>query len=334
MALVRMIIGGLAGVAVAGGVAVLLTPRAVSPPDAIQPPPIPDASSRPAVAEAAQDAEQTAQPDRAAPPTGPRLDVARVERDGAAVFAGTAEPNAVVELRRDGAVVATAIADDAGDFVAYGTVAAGEKVARLDLVSRPQGVAGAATEAPVFVARPDDGEPNAAPVVAMATPDGVEVLQPRALGPDETLSLDSVSFASGGDVVLSGRGPPDAPLLIFANARVVGTGRVRSDGRWRADASALRDPGDYTLRVAALDDAGEEIDSVTSPFVRPGREAAEVGPGEVLIQPGDTLWGVAQNLYGSGARYTVIYGANRAAIRDPNLIYPGQILTAPPRAAD
>jgi nucleoid-associated protein YgaU len=168
----------------------------------------------------------------------------------------------------------------------------------------------------------------------MATPDGVEVLQPRALGPDETLSLDSVSFASGGDVVLSGRGPPGAPLLIFANARVVGTGRVRPDGRWRADASALRDPGDYTLRVAALDDAGEEIDSVTSPFVRPGREAAEVGPGEVLIQPGDTLWGVAQNLYGSGARYTIIYGANRAAIRDPNLIYPGQILTAPPRAAD
>ena len=52
-------------------------------------------------------------------------------------------------------------------------------------------------------------------------------------------------------------------------------------------------------------------------------------PARVIIQPGDNLWTIARNLYGKGMRYTVIYEANRDQIRDPDLIYPGQIFTTP-----
>ena len=45
---------------------------------------------------------------------------------------------------------------------------------------------------------------------------------------------------------------------------------------------------------------------------------------------GDCLWKIAKRFYGSGAKYTVIYNANRGVIGgNPNLLYPGQVLTIP-----
>lgn len=47
------------------------------------------------------------------------------------------------------------------------------------------------------------------------------------------------------------------------------------------------------------------------------------------ITRGDNLWQISRRSYGDGKRYTVIYDANRDQIRDPNLIYPGQIFVMP-----
>lgn len=47
------------------------------------------------------------------------------------------------------------------------------------------------------------------------------------------------------------------------------------------------------------------------------------------VKRGDCLWNIAKRFYGNGARYTTIYNANRSKIRNPNLIYPGQVLWIP-----
>ena len=47
------------------------------------------------------------------------------------------------------------------------------------------------------------------------------------------------------------------------------------------------------------------------------------------ITRGDNLWRISQRTYGRGERYTVIYDANQSQIRDPDLIYPGQIFVLP-----
>ena len=49
----------------------------------------------------------------------------------------------------------------------------------------------------------------------------------------------------------------------------------------------------------------------------------------VLIQSGDTLWGIAERAYGNGARYQEIFEANREVIQNPDLIYPGQKIRIP-----
>ncbi|WP_284246784.1 LysM peptidoglycan-binding domain-containing protein, partial [Methylobacterium haplocladii] len=64
----------------------------------------------------------------------------------------------------------------------------------------------------------------------------------------------------------------------------------------------------------------------------PGDQPATVFVPEIdtaKITRGDNLWQISRRSYGDGKRYTVIYDANRDQIRDPNLIYPGQIFVMP-----
>ena len=47
------------------------------------------------------------------------------------------------------------------------------------------------------------------------------------------------------------------------------------------------------------------------------------------VKSGDCLWNIAKKYYGNGAKYTQIFNANKDKISNPNLIYPGQVLTIP-----
>jgi nucleoid-associated protein YgaU len=48
-----------------------------------------------------------------------------------------------------------------------------------------------------------------------------------------------------------------------------------------------------------------------------------------FVARGDNLWRISQRIYGKGYRYTEIYGANQQQIRNPHLIYPGQVFVLP-----
>jgi len=52
----------------------------------------------------------------------------------------------------------------------------------------------------------------------------------------------------------------------------------------------------------------------------------------VTVQKGDTLWKIAEAQYGKGhgAKYTAIFEANKPMLKDPDKIYPGQVLRVPP----
>ena len=48
---------------------------------------------------------------------------------------------------------------------------------------------------------------------------------------------------------------------------------------------------------------------------------------QYTVQEGDTLWGIAKSFLGDGGRYQEI--ASLSGVANPNLIYPGQVLTLP-----
>ena len=57
--------------------------------------------------------------------------------------------------------------------------------------------------------------------------------------------------------------------------------------------------------------------------------AVPAAAADYTVQKGDSLWKIARDQLGSGARWNEIYEANRDVVRDPNLIYVGQTLSIP-----
>ncbi|MDH3472528.1 MAG: LysM peptidoglycan-binding domain-containing protein [Rhodospirillales bacterium] len=189
-------------------------------------------------------------------------------------------------------------------------------------------------EAEVTVA----GEPAPEPEqpIAMLTPrageGGSKVLQqPGEPGLiDRDLVLNAVDYDDAGRVVISGQAPPGATIVVYLNNQLIGRVVADAEGLWRLVPATRVPPGLHTLRVDRVDGSGKVVARVETPFSR-ATVLTSLGDEEfVVVQPGNSLWRIARRSYGQGVRYTVIYQANAAQIRDPDLIYPGQIFVVPP----
>jgi len=73
-------------------------------------------------------------------------------------------------------------------------------------------------------------------------------------------------------------------------------------------------------------DAPVPVATTSAPQPRP----APPPPKTYTVKSGDTLWGIAKQTLGDGSRWQEIYNANVSVIgKNPNLIYPGQVLRIP-----
>ena len=146
------------------------------------------------------------------------------------------------------------------------------------------------------------------------------------------LSLDVVDYDEQGRVVLSGRAETGSTVKGVLSGETIGVAEEADSGEWTLSPDSPVAPGRYTLVLQQLDPGGNIVDQISVPFERAAVPELPLDT-NVVVQPGNSLWRIARRTYGDGVRYTVIYNANRGQIRDPDLIYPGQILELPEPAA-
>ena len=194
-----------------------------------------------------------------------------------------------------------------------------------------------------------DGEtapqPDVAVTVLRAGKDGVSLVQPATpVAPElvNKVALDTISYTETGDVQLAGRAQPEALVRVYLDNSPVTDIATASDGRWSTALTSVA-PGIYTLRLDEISLADGSVSSrLETPFKREAPEvlqpALEAGSSPdasapaiqvVTVQEGDSLWAISQERYGSGFLYVRVFEANKSDIRDPDLIYPGQIFTLP-----
>jgi nucleoid-associated protein YgaU len=149
---------------------------------------------------------------------------------------------------------------------------------------------------------------------------------PPARGP---VSLQVVDYDQRGEVRFAGTAAPNAPVRVYVNNNPVGDAVAGSDGRWTLTPVAPVSPGVHQLRIDQLLPSGQVAGRVEAPFQRVEIPPESLRDGQVVVQPGQSLWRIARGAYGRGVRYTVIYQANREQIRDPARIYPGQVFSLP-----
>ncbi len=143
------------------------------------------------------------------------------------------------------------------------------------------------------------------------------------------LSLDSINYDEKGNLSIQGQAPEGARVQLYLDNKFVGTAESEKDGKWTVNPSQEVPPGNYTLRVDQVADAGNVRSRLEIPFAR-AAPIADLPEGSfVIVQPGNSLWRLARRTYGSGFDFVQIYRANSDQILDPDLIYPGQIFTLP-----
>jgi nucleoid-associated protein YgaU len=169
---------------------------------------------------------------------------------------------------------------------------------------------------------------KAKPYVVLAKPQaGSLMVQSSGRKGDIALEVVDYDEEQKGVVIFAGRARAGAKVKLYYNNKFIGETTSARDDKWQLSVEGLS-AGVGQLRLDLLDaKEGKVIARIELPFKM--EKNLKQGVGEVIIQPGDSLWKLARNLYGKGVLYTIIYEHNQDNIKDPNLIYPGQIFEAP-----
>ncbi|SDC93209.1 LysM peptidoglycan-binding domain-containing protein [Ruegeria marina] len=203
--------------------------------------------------------------------------------------------------------------------------------------SQQEAVAGSSA-----TAEPATGSP--APVAVLRSDaSGVELVQaPEVSSSLEPMrvALDTIGYSETGNVRLTGRANGGSVVRVYFDNRVVSDALADAQGKWRGEIEGIV-PGVYTLRLDELGEDGAVLSRLETPFKREAPEVlrpADPQSGEaparplvhaVTVQKGDTLWAISRERYGEGLLYVKVFDANRDSIRNPDLIYPGQVFNLP-----
>ncbi len=284
-------------------------------------------------------------PESTAP--GPEFDIVRIDRDGNAVIAGRAAPGAAVTVLDADRPLGTVVADSRGEWVLVpeepippgsrelaisselddGRVALSESVVVIVVPERGKDVAGQPVE-----------EPSVALVIEVPRKGfgASKVLQKPATGATQpepgiesgSLSVAVLDYDQSGNLSLTGAARAGSDVRVYLDNELLGQAAAGADGRWQLKMAQTVAPGLYTLRVDEV--SGDTVVArLEFPFSRADPAEIDQATRIVVVQPGNSLWRIARRTMGDGLKFSVIYEANLERIRDPDLIYPGQIFAVP-----
>jgi hypothetical protein len=325
-------------------------------------PPAPAARTAAAEAEAAPaavagpaQAAASISPAPLAAVTTPSFDVARIGADGRAVIAGRAAPNAKIVLLDGGREIAGGAADARGEWVILlqdPPLAPGQHELRAihhiegrAPVTSLQVVVAVVPAPPPAAAKPakEMAKPgtSVAPevirnqtMVLLVPPSGAATLMqpssPAGVPKSKDLQVSTMDYDQHGQTTITGQAKPGATVRAYLDDKVVAEGKAGPDGHWKMEPAEPVSEGQHVLRLDRLAQDGKPVSRLELPFAR---LAVAATPGDsarrLVVVRGDNLWNIARAHYGQGWRHTVIFDANKDQIRNPHLIYPGQVFSLP-----
>lgn len=290
----------------------------------------------------------------------PSFDIVRMTPEGQAVMAGRAAPETTVKILNGAARLGTAETDARGEWVYVPEERLPPGTYELSLaVERADGPP-LTSEDVVVLTVPEPESDGKVLAVQMDRDGGTEkVLQGRVK--DDGMSVAAIDYNDRGRMGMTGTAAPGSSVLVYRDNVLIGRAEVDESGNWRFEpetdpqaadtgpdgAASAQDapatgspdtvpvavarPSPGVIRVDQVDAAGQVQARLEIPVDWQSLTGIDRRNKLVIVQPGNSLWRIARRVYGSGFAYTVIYETNKDQIRDPDLIYPGQVFDLPTR---
>ena len=186
----------------------------------------------------------------------------------------------------------------------------------------------------VFATKIGENITKKKPTIVIVDNEGSKVVQSSPLpvspkdGDTENVIIDTITYDNEGEVAISGRGSAGDFVQIYLDNKPVLLTSIGVDGSWVTPLTNIKQ-GLYNLRADEVSKSGVVLSRVETPFQRENVRIAAKGASAITVQPGFTLWAIAREKYGSGFQYVRVYQANQDLIKNPDLIYPGQVFKLP-----
>ncbi|MEP3629942.1 MAG: LysM peptidoglycan-binding domain-containing protein [Hyphomicrobiales bacterium] len=166
-----------------------------------------------------------------------------------------------------------------------------------------------------------------ATIIEEKKPEPAKVAEPL-----KTITIEAVEVEND-TLFVAGKAAPDETVRVYVDDELIGDIKTGEGGQWLLEGTKPLGPGKYDIRVDLLKQgSGDVLARAAVPFAVEDLTPAELADakvGNVIIRKNDNLWTIAQRLYGDGRRYTSIYQQNKGQIKNPRLIFPGQIFKVP-----
>ena len=268
----------------------------------------------------------------------PAFDVVRVGPSGNSVIAGRAVPGSTVIIKDDGKSLGKITADKRGEwvFLSESPLPSGTRKLSLEMILE-NGDRLFSNENVILVV-PDkekdiaESDTKYSNIIALKIPknEGSSTLLQSPSGQrPKGLSIETIDYGDTASMVIKGKADADALINIYLEDNFIGQANTNKQGIWQLRPNKKIAPGLYSLRADQVDENGKVIDRISIPFSRAEPMTNMQTKPFVTVQPGNSLWRLAYKAYGKGMRYTTIFQANKDQIKDPDLIYPGQIFAMP-----
>ncbi len=261
-------------------------------------------------------------------PVEPGFDVIRVTRDGRAVMAGRANPGSQVSVKSGDQLLGQVTADARGDWVMILEIPLkpGAQVLSLNAQLGQEGLVLSKDSAIISVPDRQDGEV----FVAVSRPDkATRILNQGQADAVPGVAMAGIDLAPKGGAMLSGRAEAGRLVRIYLDNQPVGEATANAAGDWELEYKGDIGPGAHKLRGDQFDQEGKVALRAEIAFSRADEGSLVMGGQQVVVMQGNALWEIARNIYGSGMAYSIIFTGNSQQIRNPDLIYPGQIFDIP-----
>ena len=251
----------------------------------------------------------------------PSFDLVRIEKSGNIIVAGrnVRESNISVVINKK--VVATEHTNKDGEFVYAPNEALKPGNYVISLIDADKNIKSADS---VFVYISEHGYKNS--VSLLMTKNGSKIMQSPALM-DGDLVVSKIDYLDNGRMVVTGKALPRLRVSLSLNDKYIGFARVSDYKNFGlgADVGKLESGEKYKINVRLHDGEGTTIAEIEHKFVMP--EMTGDDDTFYTVRRGDCLWIIARNFLRRGVLFTMI--AERNNIKNPDLIYPEQLLQIP-----
>ena len=271
----------------------------------------------------------------------PSFDIVRVTIEGNTVMAGRAMPKSKIEIYDQGVKIGEVFADKRGEwvFVPDNHLSPGTRKLSLKMTG-PSGVTRGSTSDLVIVIPEIDKNisgiktDNSLKPLAIKIPEepGGELELLQKPGPEASIpvSIDTVDYDGSGKLNIAGGAPSKSIINLYLNDKFLGRSISSKRGLWYQTPKDKVKHGKHTLRADHVDINGQVKSRIEVIFSR-SIPLTGIRPGaSIVVESGRSLWRIARKTYGAGLRYTTIYEANKDQIKNPDMIFPGQVFSLPP----